>query len=167
MSALAIYVFVVTGLYFVYMAVVIMMDLFSKTGQKKDDSEVFDNADMGVDNAEEESTVVDESDNGYITHKPGESLGNEGAVGDVSAGSNDDEDSHDDRTVDEKVNDEDILEQESQESQAAYESLKAVQANMDAVTPVYQDEYSSSDFAVIMAQPINNKTKILRQIIRQ
>ena len=41
MGAFAIYAFVVTGLYILYMSAVIMKDLFGKKGQKKEVSVVF------------------------------------------------------------------------------------------------------------------------------
>ena len=37
---------------------------------------------------------------------------------------------------------------------------------MDSVTPAYQDEYSSSELAVMMAQPLSNKSKILRSVVK-
>ena len=65
----------------------------------------------------------------------------------------------------ESPDDEELLNQESQESQAAYESLKAVQEQMDPVSPHYQDEYRSEDFAVLMAQPMSQKSRILRHYV--
>ena len=47
MGAFAIYAFVVTGLYILYMSAVIMKDLFGKKGQKKDAAEEFNTADVG------------------------------------------------------------------------------------------------------------------------
>ena len=172
MSTFAIYAFVITGLYIVYMAVAILMDLFGKKGQKKDDSEVFNNSDMSGEGDEERSTVVDETDDGYAVHQ----LGEEPEIPSDNNADYDDEqrseeeDNVDDveqeeQPVDTNPDDEDLLEQESQESQAAYESLKAVQARMDAVQATYQDEYRSDEFAVMMAQPMNQKNRILRQIV--
>ena len=54
MGAFAIYAFVVTGLYILYMSAVIMKDLFGKKGQKKDAAEEFNTADIG----EESSTSI-------------------------------------------------------------------------------------------------------------
>lgn len=165
MSAFAIYAFVITGLYIVYMAVVIMMDLFGKKGQKKDGAEVFNNDDMGGDNDEEQSTVVDESDEGYVIHQPGEQHDDDNGGSPVVEHENDDV-AQEEQPVNENLDDEAILDQESQESQAFYERVKAVQAKMDPVTPTYQDEYSSSEFAVLMAQPLSNKSKILRSLVQ-
>ena len=68
MNAFAIYAFVVTGLYIVYMAVAILMDLFGKKGQKKDTAEEFNNSDMsGGDDDGEGGTLVDETPDGYST----------------------------------------------------------------------------------------------------
>ena len=66
--------------------------------------------------------------------------------------------------VDTISNDEDLLEEESMESQAAYESLKAVQEQMDAVQPTYIEDCQSDDFALMMAQPINTKNRIIKAI---
>ena len=163
MSGFAIYAFVITGLYIVYMAVAIMMDLFMKKDQKKESTEEFNNSGM-VDADEDSSTVVDETSDGYAVRHPGN-----------ADEEREDEETEDEEPVDEEIpeeqptfdgsDDDDFLEEESLESQAAYESLKAVQARMDSVTPVYQDEYRSDDFAVLMAQPIKQKSRILRHFV--
>lgn len=69
-----------------------------------------------------------------------------------------------DQSVKVSPDDEDLLEEESMESQAAYESLKAVQKQMDAVQPTYIEDCQSDDFALIMAQPINTRNRILKTI---
>ena len=163
MSGFAIYAFVITGLYIVYMAVAIMMDLFGKKSQKKDDSEEFHNTDMG-DGDEDSSTVVEETSDGYSVRQPGEP---------VDTPSDDEEEElvddvkQEEQPVDDNPDDEELLEQESLESQAAYESLKAVQAQMDTVAPFYQDEYRSEDFAIVQAQPLNKRSRILWQYFDQ
>lgn len=160
MSVFAIYAFVITGLYILYMAVTILLDLFGKKGQKKESVEEFNNSDMNDD--EEGSSVVDETAGGYTVQQPG-------AVTPVIPVSEEKEpvpeQEHDqeDSYVEEVVDDDTLLEQESRESMEAYESLKAVQAQMDAVLPSYQDEYRSDDFAVMMAQPVNHRSRILRK----
>ena len=170
MSTFAIYAFVVTGLYIIYMAVAIMMDLFGKKGQKKDNSEVFNNSDMGGDvDDEERSTVVDETDDGYAVRHPddespsasGEELLEQEETETFVDGDGSPEG---EQPVDTNPDDEDLLEQESMESKAAYESLKAVQEQMDAVQPTYQEEYRSEEFAFMMAQPISQSSRILRRI---
>lgn len=169
MSAFAIYAFVITGIYLVYLAVAILLELFGKKGQKKDSAEEFNNSDLadGVDD-DEGGTLVDESPDGYSTR----------SFLDAGVGSTDDIDDHsaaDENTDDEEVQqeqdvvegtyDEELLKEESQESQTAYESLKAVQEMMDPVTPHYQDVYHSSDFAAMMAQPISQKSRILKHYV--
>lgn len=161
MSGFAIYAFVITGLYIIYIGVVILMDLFVKKDQKKDSSEEFNNSGM-VDADEDSSTVVDETSDGYAVRHPGD------AVEDEPVEEVEDEDSEvpqEEQPAYDNPDDEELLEQESLESQAEYESLKAVQASMDAVTPSYQDEYRSDDFAVLMAQPIKQKSRILRHFV--
>jgi len=169
MSAFAIYAFVVTGLYIVYMAVAILMDLFGKKGQMKDSAEEFNNSDMsGGEDDSEGGTLVDETPDGYSTRSASDS--GDGVSPEEKDDSEDDE--HYDDEVDQKEqlvvespDDEELLNQESQESQAAYESLKAVQEQMDPVSPHYQDEYRSEDFAVLMAQPMSQKSRILRHYV--
>jgi len=157
MSAFAIYAFVVTGLYIVYMAVAILMDLFGKKGQMKDSAEEFNNSDMsGGEDDSEGGTLVDETPDGYSTRSASDSEDDEHY---------DDEVDQKEQLVVESPDDEELLNQESQESQAAYESLKAVQEQMDPVSPHYQDEYRSEDFAVLMAQPMSQKSRILRHYV--
>ncbi len=170
MSTYAIYAFVVTGLYIVYMAIAIMMDLFGKKGQKKDNSEFFNNSDIGDDVQEEQSTVVDETDDGYAVHHPGDypeipTDDEQEEMQMVDPDEDPDTVDQSEQPVDANPDDEDLLEQESKESMAEYESLKAVQANMDTVQPFYQEEYNSNEFAVIMAQPIDSQSHILRKIV--
>jgi len=172
MSTFAIYAFVVTGLYIAYMAGAILMDLFGKKGQKKDSTEVFNNSDMGGDADEERSTVVDETDDGYAVHHPGEeppAISDEDTdQGETVTFVDDDGEgtAQEEQPVDTNPDDEDLLEEESMESKAAYESLKAVQEQMDAVQPTYQEEYRSDEFGFVMAQPISSKTRILRKMVK-
>ena len=77
----------------------------------------------------------------------------------------DEEEVKQEQDVVEGTYDEELLNEESQESQTAYESLKAVQEMMDPVTPHYQDVYHSSDFAAMMAQPISQKSRILKHYV--
>lgn len=171
MSTFAIYAFVVTGLYIAYMSGAIMMDLFSKKGQKKDSTEVFNNSDMGDDADEERSTVVDETDDGYTFHHPVEEStvisDDDSDQGEATNYVDDDGEgtAQEEQPVDINPDDEDLLEEESMESKAAYESLKAVQEQMDAVYPTYQEEYRSDEFGFVMVQPISSKTRILRKMV--
>ena len=159
MSAFAIYSFVITGLYIVSIAFLIMRDLLGKKGNKKDDVEVFNNDDIDNSIDDEHSIVVDESDDGYVIRQPGEEdLVDSDESGGVS---------YDDPPSYESPDEEDVLNQESIDMQADDDFLKSVQEQMQNTNLSYQDEYSSSDFAVILAQPISNSSKILRRIIRQ
>ncbi len=168
MSAFAIYAFVVTGLYIVYVAVAILMDLFGKKGQKKDSTEEFNNSDMsGGDDDGEGGTLVDETPDGYSTRDANEVDGDLHVVetDEESVTVDDEEVSQEEQVVVDSPDDEELLSQESQESQVAYESLKAVQEQMDPVSPYYQDEYRSTDFAAMMAQPMSQKSRILRSYV--
>ncbi len=168
MNAFAIYAFVVTGLYILYMAVAILMDLFGKKDQKKDTAEEFNNSDMsGGDDDGEGGTLVDETPDGYSTRDANavDEGSHDDETDDGSSTVIEDEVEQEEQVVVDSPEDEDLLNQESQESQAAYESLKAVQEQMDPVSPHYQDEYRSEDFAVMMAQPMSQKSRILRSFV--
>lgn len=168
MSTFAIYAFVITGLYIAYMAVAIMMDLFGKKGQLKDSTEVINNDDMVGDSDEERSTIVDETDDGYSVRHSGEELPDssdeEKPESEEAVVSEEDVDSELEDPIDVTSDDDDVLEQESQELVAEYERAKAVQMQMESVQPSYQEEYRSEDFAFIMAQPISQRSRILKQI---
>ena len=170
MGVFTIYAFVVTGLYILCMAVLILMDLFGKKGQKKDNVEEFNNSDMsGDDDSDEGGTLVDETPNGEATRSADDS--GSSAENIVEEEESDDAEHADDEVeqqeqlVDDGPDDEELLNQEMEESQAYYESLKAVQEQMDPISPHYQDEYRSEDFAVIMAQPMSQKSRILRNFV--
>lgn len=68
MSTFTIYAFVVTGVYILYIGTMIVIDLFKKKGVKKDDAEVFSTADMN-DDQPEQSTVIDETEDGFQIHQ--------------------------------------------------------------------------------------------------
>lgn len=173
MSAFAIYAFIVTGLYILYMGVTILMDFSGKKNQKKDGAEEFNNSDMNVnDDDDEGGTLVDETPDGYSTHTAGDAAGVVGSSeevpdDDAAGGGEDSEDdvAQQEQPVDDSLDDEEILNQEMQQSQADYESLKAVQEQMESVSPQYQDQYRSEDFAVLMHQPLSTKTRILRAYV--
>ena len=172
MSTFAIYAFVITGLYIAYMAVAIIMDLFGKKGQLKDSTEVINNDDMVRDSDEERSTIVDETDDGYAVHHSGDVLPSpspspsdeEKATTEKPVSSDEEEPSPLEQPVDPNSDDDALLEQESLDSVAEYERAKSVQLQMGAVQPGYQEEYRSEDFAVVMALPINKRSRILKRI---
>lgn len=166
MSAFAIYAYVITGLYVISMAVIMLMDLFMKKDRKEDFSEEFNNSGM-VDADDDSSSVVDETSDGYSVRHAGEPDDN---IPDTEEEVEEDDEEpsevvEEELVPEESADEDDILEQESLESLAEYESLKAVQAQMDAVTPSYQGECRSDDFAVLMAQPIKKKSRILRNFV--
>lgn len=167
MGVFTIYAIVVTGLFLLYMTVTIALDLYGKKDKKKDETEVFNTSDGGSDE-EETAHVVNETDGGYSIGSDEEAV--EGvdseAEGDAGEDPDDGEAAQEEQYVDSDPDDEDLLMQESEESQAAYESLKEVQQQMDSAAPVYQHQYSGDDFAFTMAQPMNQGSKILRQIVK-
>lgn len=159
MSGFTIYFFVVTGLYILYMGVVVMMDLFGKKGQKKDDAEEFNNSDMGdgVDHEDEdEGTFVDEAPGGYSTRSSNAVIPVEEE--EYASDEPSDEVEEAQQEVADSSSDEELLEQESMESKQAYESLKAVQEQMDDIVPHYQEEYRSDDFAAVLSQSLIGKS---------
>ena len=167
MSTFGIYAVVLSTIYFPYIVGNILWDMVGYHPAKKKEVEVYDVPEVGNgdDEADDNSVMVIETENGY-------SVGNSPAGGDSNAANQGDSNSGNEESGQDAplppddIDDDDLLEQESRESLASYESLKAIQIQMDAVTPVYQDEYSSDDFAVLMAQPLNQRTRILRNIVR-
>lgn len=164
MSAFVIYCIVITGLYLIYMTVVITMDLFGKKGQKKDDLEVFNTSDE--ESPETQPTAVKETEDGYSLLPAGGQPSDDGSI--VING--DEEGDTDDEDEEEPVTDPDDdsdLEEEALESMTAYESLKDMSNNFDVVYPFFQEEHDNSTFSFLLAQPINKESKILRQIVDQ
>ena len=181
MGVFAIYAFVVTGLYILYMSAVIMKDLFGKKGQKKDVSEEFNTADIG----EESSTVIDETEDGFHVHQSGEVADDtqqepaEAEYSDdgsssashlaaakedtVSADSSPQEDQE--QPVDENPDDETLLEEESEASLAEYERLIAVKKEMLSIKPSYQDEYMNEEYRVSTAKPLSEQSRILCNMV--
>lgn len=181
MGAFAIYAFVVTGLYILYMSAVIMKDLFGKKGQKKEAVEEFNTADVG----EESSTVIDETEDGFHIHQEGEAAddaqqapeeeehpedhgsdasrqGNAREVA-VPEGSVPQEDQE--QPVDDNPDDETLLEEESEASQAEYERVIAVKKEMQSVKPSYPDEYTSDEFLAKTSIPLSEQSRILCNMI--
>lgn len=152
MSVFTIYAIVLTGIYIIYYPVTIMMDLFGKKGQKKDGVEVFNTGDMTVDDEEEETgTVVSETADGYHVGDLPETPESEQAAGDY---------------VQQPEPEPQVLtpaEEQDRKDQELYDSL--LQDNYQVIIPEYQEEYDSASYMVAMQQPINSKSKILRQII--
>ena len=181
MGAFAIYAFVVTGLYILYMSAVIMKDLFGKKGQKKDAAEEFNTADIG----EESSTVIDETEDGFHVHQSDEAAddaGQESAEEEhledngssasqqagarevsISSGSATQEDQE--QPVDENPDDETLLEEESEASQAEYERVIAVKKDMLSIKPSYQDEYMNEEYRVSTAKPLSEQSRILCNMV--
>lgn len=169
MSTFTIYAFVITGLYISYMAVTIIMDLFGKKGQVNDSAEVFDDLDM-VGDTEEQSTIVDETDNGYSFHpsgvqQPEISDDEQSEEKEVEDPEEDDESSQLDTPVDVNPNDDSLLEQESMENIAEYEEAMKIKKQMETIHPTYQEEHLSDDFAFVMSQPIAQRSRILKTIV--
>ena len=190
MSVFAIYAFVITGLYIVYMSVVICLDLFGKKGQEKDGSEEI--VTDGIVDGEDESTLVSEVDGGYSVSRTDESSddmssssesgptvaddGHDEPESAVDRGTSveTDESAQDGFVPDDSDNpnpmtDEDIIGMESGDlaSDEEYERILAVQDQLEEVVPNYQDDYPSEDFALVMAQPISHKSRVLRKYVNK
>ena len=181
MGAFAIYAFVVTGLYILYMSAVIMKDLFGKKGQKKDAAEEFNIADIG----EESSTVIDETEDGFHVHQSGEAAADAGQEPaeeehpedngssasqqagarevSISSGSATQEDQE--QPVDDNPDDETLLQEESEASQAEYERLVAVKKEMLSIKPSYQDEYTNDEYRASTARPLSEQSRILCKMV--
>ena len=164
MSAFVIYCIVITGLYLIYMTVVITMDLFGKKGQKKDDLEVFNTSDE--ESPETQPTAVTETEDGYSLQPADGQPSEDGGIvinGDEEV--DPDEDEEEEPVTD--PDDDSDLEEEALESMTAYESLKDLSNNFDVVYPFFQEEHDNSTFSFLLAQPLNKESKILRQIVDQ
>lgn len=171
MSTTVIYWIILTGLYAAYMTVTITIDLFGKKGEKKETTEIIpgDNVIDDVDDDDTSSNIVEESaDGGYQIYDGGVTEDLSSVEEDVSSDSDDpiDDDDvlHEEKPVS-SMDDDAILDQESEEMFAQYERLLSIKDDMESVSPSYQDEYSSEDLAVILAQPLDSKVKILRNIV--
>ena len=181
MGAFAIYAFVVTGLYILYMSAVIMKDLFGKKGQKKDAEEEFNTADIG----EESSTVIDETEDGFHVHQSGDtvddaeqeqveeehpedngsSASHQAGAREVSISSGSATQEDQEQPVDDNPDDETLLEEESEASQAEYERVIAVKKEMQSVKPSYPDEYTSDEYLAKTSIPLSEQSRILCNMI--
>jgi len=169
MNGFVIYAFTITGLYIIYMSVVFILDLFRKTGRKEEVAEEIISSDLAGDE-EDDSAVVDESPDGYSVRQGGDSVAAVPEEEPAAPVAGDDEEVPEERYEEEQPvaddpDDEELLEQESLDSRAAYDSLKAVQARMDGIRPSYQEELRSDEFAVMMAQPMTHKSRMLRHFV--
>lgn len=166
MGVFTIYFIVMTGLYLVYMTVVITMDLFGKKVQNKNDIEEFNTSD-DKDEVDETAHFVNETDGGYsIGQDDNDSSGDEMPDNQAEVSSLvDPAVTQTEEQIDNSPTDEDLLQEEMMESQADYERVKSVQDKMTSVTPFYQEQYTSEDFAFTLAQPMDKATKIFKQIV--
>ena len=181
MGAFAIYAFVVTGLYILYMSAVIMKDLFGKKGQKKDTAEEYNTADVG----EESSTVIDETEDGFHIHQEGEAAEDapqtteeeehpedngsdascQGNAREVSISGEAVSQEDQEQPVVDNPDDETLLEEESEASQAEYERVIAVKKKMQSVKPSHQDEYTSDEYLAKTSIPLSEQSRILCNMI--
>lgn len=181
MGAFAIYAFVVTGLYILYMSVVIIKDLFGKKGQTKEMAEEFNTADVG----EESSTIIDETEDGFHVHREGDvadeaqqdqreeeqssdegsSAGHQDNGRDLSMSSGNVPSDDQEQPVDDNPDDETLLEEESEASQAEYERVIAVKNEMLSIKTSYQDQFTHEDYLAKTAQPLSEQSRILSNMI--
>ena len=164
MSTFTIYAFVVTGVYILYIGTMIVIDLFRKKGVKKDDAEVFNTADMS-DDQPEQSTVIDETEDGFQIQKQNQES-SEAESGQTAKNIpltiENTSEAHQPR---EPLDDDAILAEEGMQSQAYYNSLKEVQRQMDSVIPTYQKSLRSDVMAAEMSKRIDKQTQIYHEII--
>ena len=149
MSTFSIYAFILVTVYVLYYVFAILWELkYNKNNQEKGTPEYTPEDAFGF-----KTCVVKEYDDGTFS---------------MSGEQFDDYDieveQHEEPVVDDPF-DEELLDQESQESRAAYESLKAILKQMEPVEPIYNDEYKCEDFAVMMSKPFSPKIKILRSYV--
>ena len=165
--------FAVTGVYILYIATVMMLDLFHKKDKKKDGAEEFDTTDMNGGD-EDKPAVIDETEDGFALHhnneideQGGSQAGGNGNTAGIQE-SDEPEVEQEEQPVEENPNDETILEDESESSMSAYERAKAVQRKCMATAPMtYQEQYNSEAFAVKMSQPIRDEERLLITILNR
>ena len=164
MSTFTIYAFVVTGVYILYIGTMIVLDLFRKKGVKKDDAEVFNTADMS-DDQPEQSTVIDETEDGFQIQKQNQES-SEAETGQTAKNIPlTIENPSEEHQPQEPLDDDAILAEEGMQSQAYYNSLKEVQRQMDSVIPTYQKPLRSDVMAAEMSKRIDKQTQIYHEII--
>ena len=167
----SIYAFAVTGVYILYIAVVMMHDLFHKKGKKEDGAEEFDTADMNGGD-EDKPAVIDETVDGFALHHNNKVEEEQsGSESDNTADSQDSDEPEVEQTeqpVDDNAEDDAVLEDESESSMSAYERAKAVQRECMATAPMtYQEQYNSEAFAVKMSQPIRDEERLLINVLNR
>ena len=164
MSTFTIYAFVVTGVYILYIGTMIVIDLFKKKGVKKDDAEVFSTADMN-DDQPEQSTVIDETDDGFRIHQQNQDQSEAEKSQTAKKVPLTAEKPSEEHQPQEPLDDDAILAEEGMQSQAYYNSLKEVQRQMDSVIPTYQKPLRSDVMAAEMSKRIDKQTQIYHEII--
>lgn len=194
MSAFTIYAIVLTAVYLVYYTVVFALDQFGKKAKDKDDIEVIKAGDVALEGPSVIVDEHDDGSYGLRSPEPllpgeedeGIGDGDDSEESPVSGDGffpgqgeivDDDPSSFNDPSgVDDLPDSEDYVSEEDEddpvpdepetaEQLASYEAIKAVKEEMEAVRPVYQEEYDSASFAVLMSQPLSKQTKILRTIV--
>ena len=146
-----------------------MLDLFSKKEQKRDETEEFCIADMGVAD-EDKPAVIDETEDGFsLRHSKVEieqSVSTHTTASELE--SDEPEVEQKEQPIEDNPDDESVLEDESADSMTAYERAKAVQRECMASSPVtYQEQYSSEAFAVKMSQPIRDEERLLINVLNR
>ena len=179
MGTFMIYAIVVTILYLLYMTVTIAVDLYGKKGQRKDDSELIIASEDGGDD-EETAHVVSETDGGYAIGQDnleppveGHDLEEEGTdTGNVDE-SGEPENEEDEEEVEQAEQpveddpDDTLLFEESLAEQTTYENMmREMNERLEPTVPSFQHQYTSEEFAFIIAQPMNKATKIMRTILK-
>ena len=167
----SIHAFAVTGVYILYIAGVMMHDLFHKKGKKEDGAEEFDTAGMSGGD-EDKPAVIDETEDGFALHHNNKVEEEQsGSESDNTADSQDSDEPEVEQTeqpVDDNAEDDAVLEDESESSMSAYERAKAVQRECMATAPMtYQEQYNSEAFAVKMSQPIRDEERLLINVLNR
>lgn len=158
MSVFTIYAIVLTGLYIIYYPVTILMDLFSKKGQKRNGFEVFNTGaeSESSDEEEESGVVVSETAEGYSVGDPVPVLeeGQQEGAGEAPV-----------QVVEPTpvVEDSVPVDEVNERDQKLYETLTKQQ--LDPVSVKYQEEYDAASYLVVSQQPLHTKSRILRTIV--
>ena len=157
MGAFGIFAIVLTGVYIVYYAVIIIFDLYGKKAKAFDVVHDAGNEDADVQDGDVEEEYSAGLDNDEVvagdipsaedeTAADGNSDSNDGA-GNEPEEENEDEEEEKDNGIDFE------------------EARRHAEAEMTPTSPQFGLGYDAATYRIVMGQPINQPTKILRKVV--
>ncbi len=186
MGAFGIFAIVLTGIYIVYYAVMIIFDIYGKKAKAGAGSEDIAVGDILNDEEEEEefTRVVEHEDGTFDVIRPGsgddedDNHDGDGSDGDYDGGMEGDDipDSDIPSEVEgadttgsfDNIDDEEDNDEEYEGHTVTddfEEARRKAEAEMTPTSPRFAVGYDSATYRVVMGQPINQPTKILRKVV--